>query len=470
MSADRSNVSSTRSTAATVRRWPPCTPRKATSATRVQGPDRRRGPRHVADAQKHRADLKVGLTEHDDASTDRIADLHVLRHRRPWSTTSADVRFADGPIVDHIDDFSFWKWSRHSLDPKPRRWLNAVAPEQDRGTAKAGLDKFMAKERAPASFHRPPRRGPLTPSGPSLPGEHPFAETAVAIDRRVGRVALVVRRIRHRAVRLQQDLDRANAPVETRAGRGSRTRPSRSRPPTRRRTCSGIDSSLRSHDHDRTSRPADRRRREQRRGKKRTKAGGAARQRADAAREGRGHADRRARGHRRPGHAPDRARCRDQGQARRRGAAAAAEPRASQPAATEKLPYPKAREPKPTGVHRADPVYEPRNAGRGRQVARGSCRGRRCRARLPRTWRPFPAGPAADLPDRRQSHGRGRRTARTRTPPAHARSRLLRHDRQGLLPDLQVRRGLLRRLPPRGAERRRPRSPSTYVLVRKDFG
>jgi hypothetical protein len=63
----------------------------------------------------------------------------------------ATFRFADGLIVDHVDEFSFWKWSRQALGTKgvTLGWTPFLRGKVG-GTAKAGLDKFIAKERARA--------------------------------------------------------------------------------------------------------------------------------------------------------------------------------------------------------------------------------------------------------------------------------------------------------------------------------
>src|SRR4029079_14463184 len=97
-------------------------------------------------------DLKVELAEHDDASARWIATYTFSATGRPVvNDVRATFRFADGLIVDHIDEFSFWKWSRQALGPKGLAlgWTPFLRGKV-RGTAKAGLDKFIAKERARA--------------------------------------------------------------------------------------------------------------------------------------------------------------------------------------------------------------------------------------------------------------------------------------------------------------------------------
>ena len=132
-------------------------------------------------------------------------------------------------------------------------------------------------------------------------------------------------------------------------------------------------------------------------------------------------------------------------------AAAAVEPEsAPEPAPTEE-PTPKAtpegpsRRTRPRG-HRTRPGRQTRaNPGRGRQVARVCPSGPPVPLLEYRAHgAPFPAGLAAGPPDFRQRRGPCRRAPEPERPLLTQRSRLLRHDRQGLLPDLQVRGALVR--------------------------
>ena len=63
----------------------------------------------------------------------------------------ATFRIENGLIVDHVDRFSFWKWSRQALGTKGLLlgWTPFLRAKVG-GTAKAGLDKFIAKEKARA--------------------------------------------------------------------------------------------------------------------------------------------------------------------------------------------------------------------------------------------------------------------------------------------------------------------------------
>ena len=58
-------------------------------------------------------DLKVELAEHDERSAHWIATYTFSATGRPVvNDVRATIRIEDGLIVDHVDSFSFWKWSR----------------------------------------------------------------------------------------------------------------------------------------------------------------------------------------------------------------------------------------------------------------------------------------------------------------------------------------------------------------------
>jgi ketosteroid isomerase-like protein len=101
-------------------------------------------------------ELRVELVEHaadGDAGHARWRAHYVFTQtgRPVVNDVRATFRFADGLIVDHVDEFSFWKWSRQALGPKGLAlgWTPFLRRKVG-GTAKAGLDKFIAKERARA--------------------------------------------------------------------------------------------------------------------------------------------------------------------------------------------------------------------------------------------------------------------------------------------------------------------------------
>ena len=65
--------------------------------------------------------------------------------RQVHNVIHAAFRFADGRIVEHIDTFDFWRWSRQALGPAGALlgwtpWLHAKV----RREAARALDRFMA--------------------------------------------------------------------------------------------------------------------------------------------------------------------------------------------------------------------------------------------------------------------------------------------------------------------------------------
>ena len=97
-------------------------------------------------------DLKVELAEHDERSAHWIATYTFSATGRPVvNDVRAKLVIQDGLIVDHVDSFSFWKWSRQALGTKGLLlgWTPFL-PAKVGATAKAGLDMFIAKERARA--------------------------------------------------------------------------------------------------------------------------------------------------------------------------------------------------------------------------------------------------------------------------------------------------------------------------------
>lgn len=96
-------------------------------------------------------DLRVELAEHQaDAtggSANWIAHYTFTQTGRPVvNDVNAGFRFADGLVVEHIDRFDFWSWSRQALGtpglllgwtPLLRRKVGVQARE--------GLDRFIAE-------------------------------------------------------------------------------------------------------------------------------------------------------------------------------------------------------------------------------------------------------------------------------------------------------------------------------------
>ena len=98
-------------------------------------------------------DLKVELAEHDERSAHWIATYTFSATGRPVvNDVHATFRIENGLIVDHVDRFSFWKWSRQAIGTKGLLlgWTPFLRAKVG-GTAKAGLDTFIAKERARAA-------------------------------------------------------------------------------------------------------------------------------------------------------------------------------------------------------------------------------------------------------------------------------------------------------------------------------
>jgi ketosteroid isomerase-like protein len=97
-------------------------------------------------------DLRVELLEHEAdgerGSASWRAHYTFTRTGRPVvNEVRASLRFADGSIVDHRDEFDFYRWARQALGttglllgwtPKVRSGV--------RRQARASLDEFMAGE------------------------------------------------------------------------------------------------------------------------------------------------------------------------------------------------------------------------------------------------------------------------------------------------------------------------------------
>ncbi len=97
-------------------------------------------------------DLKIELHEHD--AGDEAGSAHWIA-RYTFSTgrpvvndIQAKLRFADGLIVDHVDDFDFRNWAKQALGPIGN--LVAVLPplrNKARGQARGQLDEFIKTEK-----------------------------------------------------------------------------------------------------------------------------------------------------------------------------------------------------------------------------------------------------------------------------------------------------------------------------------
>ena len=99
-------------------------------------------------------DLSVELVEHqasDDAGGAHwLADYTFTQTgRKVHNDVRASFRFQDGLIAEHRDDFSFPAWARQALGPMGLLlgWT-PIVHGATRERARAGLDEFMAADRA----------------------------------------------------------------------------------------------------------------------------------------------------------------------------------------------------------------------------------------------------------------------------------------------------------------------------------
>jgi ketosteroid isomerase-like protein len=89
-------------------------------------------------------DLRVDLVEHDDRSAHWIAHYTFTQTGRAVvNDVRARFAFQDGLIVEHIDTFSFWKWSRQALGlPGLALGWTPILRNKVGGQARAGLRQF----------------------------------------------------------------------------------------------------------------------------------------------------------------------------------------------------------------------------------------------------------------------------------------------------------------------------------------
>jgi hypothetical protein len=101
------------------------------------------------------ADLEIELVEHntDDEGNGTarwIANYTFTQTgRHVVNDVRATLKFAGGKIVDHHDDFDFYKWARQALGPSGTLlgWTPIIRGAV-RKRARAGLDEFVAADRA----------------------------------------------------------------------------------------------------------------------------------------------------------------------------------------------------------------------------------------------------------------------------------------------------------------------------------
>jgi ketosteroid isomerase-like protein len=96
-------------------------------------------------------DLSVELAEHD-ADEDRGSARWIASYtftqmgRKVTNNGRASFRFADGLIAEHVDEFSFFAWSRQALGQLGLvlGWT-PLLPALFRRRARAGLESFRAE-------------------------------------------------------------------------------------------------------------------------------------------------------------------------------------------------------------------------------------------------------------------------------------------------------------------------------------
>ena len=96
-------------------------------------------------------DLRIELLDHD-AEGER-GSAHWRAHytfsqtgRPVINDIHASFRFADGLIVEHVDDFDFYRWARQALGPRGLLlgWTPLVRSAVRR-RARASLEQFLAQ-------------------------------------------------------------------------------------------------------------------------------------------------------------------------------------------------------------------------------------------------------------------------------------------------------------------------------------
>lgn len=94
-------------------------------------------------------DLRITVTElHADERTGRAtwqAEYTFGRDRRVHNTVEATFRLADGLIVEHVDRFDFWRWSRQALGTAGllAGWTPFLRSRVQRSAGRS-LDRFLS--------------------------------------------------------------------------------------------------------------------------------------------------------------------------------------------------------------------------------------------------------------------------------------------------------------------------------------
>jgi uncharacterized protein len=97
-------------------------------------------------------DLRVELLEREaedgQGSARWRATYTFTQTGRPvGNDVRASLRFADGLIAEHVDDFDFYRWARQALGPTGLLlgWTPLIRSAVRR-RARAGLEEFLARE------------------------------------------------------------------------------------------------------------------------------------------------------------------------------------------------------------------------------------------------------------------------------------------------------------------------------------
>jgi len=92
-------------------------------------------------------DLQIELPEQDANSAHWIARYTFTQTGRKVVNDVRATFVIEGELIrDHVDEFSFWTWSRQALGPTGLAlgWTPLVRGKVGR-TARAGLDQFMRR-------------------------------------------------------------------------------------------------------------------------------------------------------------------------------------------------------------------------------------------------------------------------------------------------------------------------------------
>jgi ketosteroid isomerase-like protein len=99
-----------------------------------------------------RLDYRIAFADERKAQVLWEADYLYRGGRRVHNRVRSTLTFWDDAIVRQVDEFAFWPWSRQALGATG--WLFGWLPVYRRAVQRAArgqLDRFIERERAPAS-------------------------------------------------------------------------------------------------------------------------------------------------------------------------------------------------------------------------------------------------------------------------------------------------------------------------------